>query len=121
MKKLLLPLLLIACGESQPEPLYLTEEFYEWVCHDYQDRSEIIVETSTCEDHETGLYWLIAETHMVDGSRLKRKMDKAENWHIDCLYQTRLPLAEEYCIEVEGVTLTAYVEPASWSGALFGD
>ena len=113
--------LLIACGESQPEPLYLTKEFYEWTCHDYEDKSEIVVTTNTCEDRESGLHWLIAESHMVDGSTFKRKMDKSENWNIDCVYQTRLPLVEDYCIEVDGVTLTAYVEPATWSGALFGD
>ena len=114
-------LLLFACGDSQPEPLLLTKEFYEWTCHDYENKSEIIVNTNTCEDHETGLYWLIAESHLVQGAGFKRKLDKAENWHIDCLYQTTLPLIEDYCIEVEGVTLTAYVEPATWSGALWGD
>ena len=113
--------LLMACGESQPEPLQLTKEFYEWHCSDYEDKSEIIVSTNTCEDHETGLYWLIAESHITYGHGFKRKLDKADNWHIDCLYQTKLPLIDDYCIEVEGVTLTAYVEPATWSGALFGD
>jgi len=115
--------LLLACGEqvTSPEPLYLTEEYYDWTCHDYEDRSEIIVSTNTCEDHETGLYWLIAESHLVAGGGFKRKLDKAPNWEIDCLYETKLPLLDDYCIEVGGVTLTAYVEPATWSGALFGD
>ena len=112
---------LVGCADTQPEPLYLTKEFYEWTCFDYEDRSEIVVTTNTCEDHETGLYWLIAESHMTYGSGFKRKLDKTENWPIDCLYQTELPLMDDYCIEVEGVTLTAYVEPATWSGALFGD
>tara|TARA_Y100001970_G_C14250663_1_gene871569 strand:+ start:2862 stop:3221 length:360 start_codon:yes stop_codon:yes gene_type:complete len=115
--------LLLACGEqtTNPEPLYMTKEFYDWSCSDYEDFSEIVVSTNTCEDHETGLYWLIAESHMVSGGGLKRKLNKADNWNIDCLYQTELPLIDDYCIEVEGVTLTAYVEPATWSGALFGD
>ena len=113
--------LLMACADPQPEPLWLTEEFYDWVCADYENHSEIVVTTNTCEDHETGLYWLIAESHMTYGTGLKRKLDKAENWQIDCLYQTQLPLVDDYCVEVEGVTLTAYVEPATWSGAFFGD
>jgi len=107
---------LIACSESEPEPVLLTKEFYEWTCNDYENHSEIIVNTSTCEDYETGLYWLIAESHLTYGSGFKRKLDKTDNWDIDCLYQTKLPLVDDYCIEVEGVTLTAFVEPASWFG-----
>ena len=113
--------LLFACAESQPEPVYLTEEFYSWTCHDYQDMSEVIVNTSTCEDHETGLYWIVAESHLTYGSGFKRKLDKSKNWQVDCLYQTEIPLVDDYCIEVEGVTLTAYVEPASWSGVFFSE
>ncbi len=120
MRTLLL-LICTACGESQPEPLLLTEEFYDWQCHDYEDISQIVISTNTCEDYESGLYWLVAESHLTRGSGFKRKLDKAENWHIDCLYQTEIPLIDDYCIEVEGVTLTAYVDPATWSGALAGD
>ncbi len=113
---------LIACGgDSQPEPLYLTKEYYTWACHDYEDRSEIVVSSNTCEDHESGLYWLVAESHMVMGSGYKRKLDKTADWETDCLYQTELPLFDDYCIEVEGVTLTAYVEPTTWTGALSGE
>jgi len=113
--------ILLACGDPQPEPLYLTKEFYDWSCSDYENHSEIVVTTNTCEDYETGLYWLIAESHLTYGSGVKRKLDKTSNWAIDCLYQTELPLIDDYCIEVEGVTLTAYVEPATWTGALSGD
>tara|TARA_B100001250_G_C19548578_1_gene677962 strand:+ start:245 stop:601 length:357 start_codon:yes stop_codon:yes gene_type:complete len=111
----------LACGESPPEPLYLTREYYEWTCHDYQDMSEIVVSTTTCDDHETGLLWLVAESQLTQSPGFKRKLDKTENWETDCLYQTELPLMDDYCIEVEGVTLTAYVEPATWSGVLAGD
>ena len=121
MRKLLLPLLLIACGETQPEPLYLTKEFYDWTCHDYEHKSEIVVTTSTCEDRDSGLHYLIAEYQLHERSGYKRHLTKADNWHIDCKWQTEFPLLEEICIEVEGVTLTAYVEPATWSGAFFGD
>jgi len=107
---------LMACGETQPEPIYLTQEFYDWTCHDYQDKSEIVVTTNTCEDYETGLYWLVAEYELVRGGGFKRKLDKADEWESDCLYETNLPLLDEYCIEVGGVTLTAYVEPATYSG-----
>ena len=111
----------IACGESQPEPILLTKEFYEWTCADYETISEITITSKTCEDYESGLYWLVAESHMNYGQGFKRKLDKTDNWDIDCVYQTEIPLIDDYCIEVEGVTLTAYVESATWSGALFGD
>ena len=113
--------LVFACGEPKPEPYHLTEEFYDWTCSDYENYSEIIVSTNTCEDHETGLQWLIAESHLTHGSGFKRKLDKTDNWQIDCLYQTELPLIEHYCIEVEGIPLTAYINPATWSGVLWGD
>jgi hypothetical protein len=119
--KSIICLSLVACGDSQPEPLYLTKDFYNWTCSDYENHSTITVTTVTCEDHESGLYWLIAESHLVAGGGFKRKLDKTSNWDIDCVYQTELPLIDDYCIEVDGVTLTAYVEPATWSGALFGD
>ena len=120
MIQLLLPLLL-ACGDSKPEPIYLTKEFYEWQCNDYENHSEIVVSTNTCEDHETGLSWLIAESHLTYGKGFKRRLDKTDNWSVDCLYQTELPLIDDYCIEVEGVTLIAYVDPASWSNIEWGD
>lgn len=120
MIKLLLPLL-VACGDPQPEPLLLTEGFYEWTCNDYQNHSEIVINTNTCEDNETGLHWLIAESHLTYGSGFKRRLYKTDNWSIDCVYQTELPLIDNYCIEVEGVTLTAYVDPATWSGIEWGD
>ena len=113
--------LLLSCADSQPEPLYLTGEFYKWSCKDYENHSEIIVNSNTCEDYETGLYWLIAESHLTQGSGVKRKLNKTPNWETDCLYQTELPLVDDYCIEVEGVTLTAYVEPATYSGILLGE
>ena len=114
--------LLMACaGESQPEPLYLTKELYNWTCKDYQDHSEIIVTTDTCEDQESGLYWLVAEYQLYNGEGYKRKLDKTDNWEIDCRWETQFALIEEFCISVDGVTLTAYVEPATYSGTLFGD
>ena len=114
-------LTLLACGPSQPEPLYLTKEFYDWTCNDYEYKSEIVVTTNTCEDHETGLYYLVAQYQMYYGPGYKRRLTKTDNWDIDCVWQTEFPLLEEFCIEVEGVTLTAWVEDATWSGALFGD
>ena len=123
MKLLLVNILLLTmgCGNSHPEEIYLTKEFYDWTCADYQDYSKIVVSTNTCDDYETGLYWLVAESHISYGQGLKRKLDKTENWNTDCLWQTELPLIDDYCIEVEGVTLTAYAEPATWSSALSGN
>ena len=118
---LLLLIGLLACGEPQPEPLYLTKEFYSWTCNDYEYKSEIVVTTNTCEDHETGLYYLIAEYQLYNTPGYKRRLTKTDDWHNDCEYQTEFPLIEEVCIEVVGVTLTAWVEPGTWTDALFGD
>ena len=113
--------LLMACGETQPEAIPLSQEYYNWTCKDYQDVSEIIVTSNTCEDEASGLHYLVAEYQLMDRSGFKRKLDKTDNWPIDCTWQTSFPLLEEYCIEVEGVALTAYVEPATYSGILSGD
>ena len=117
MKKLLIALLALGCGESPPEPLLLTKEFYSWSCKDYQDWSEIVVTSETCEDRESGLWYLIAETHLYTGKRYKRHLTQ----EVPCHYTTNFIFIDEVCIEVEGVTLTAWVEPATWSGIFLGD
>ena len=117
-------LLGIACNnpeEPQPEPLLLTKEFYSWTCRDYEHKSEIIVTTNTCEDRDSGLYYLIAEYQLYDEPGYKRHLTKTDNWNSDCVWQTEFSLIEDVCIEVEGVTLTAYVESPSWSGVVWGD
>jgi len=113
----ILSLILAACGASQPEPLYLTKEFYDWTCSDYEDHSELIVTSETCEDRESGLWYLIAETQLYTGDRFKRHLTQ----EVKCHYETNFIFIDEVCIEVEGVTLTAWVDEATWSGALFGD
>jgi hypothetical protein len=110
---------LIACGEVEPEPLFLTKELYEWNCYDFEEYSEIIVTTETCETKETGLHFLIAEYQLIGGFNQKANMIKPIP--DDCFWETSFILIDPVCIEVEGVTLTAYVEPATWSGTLFGD
>ena len=119
MKNLLLPLLLIcgACGEAEPEPLLLTKEFYNWTCSDYENHTEIVITSETCDDRDSGLWYLIAETHLYTGDRLKRHLTKEE----PCHYTTNFILIDEVCMEVEGVTLTAWVDPATWSDAVWGD
>ena len=121
----LLPIFTSACapneGDPPLDPIWLTREFYSWSCSDYENYSRITVETNTCEDRESGLYYLIAEYQLMDGSGYKRHLTKAENWHIDCLYSTEFSMIDEVCIQVDGVTLTAYVTEATWSGVLFGD
>ena len=104
---------LVACGAEQAdiaEPFYLTKENYEWSCKDYQDYSDIVVQTNTCEDIDTGLRFMIAEYFITDGDGFKRRMEKTDNWEIDCKWQTNFPLLEEYCIQVEGVTVTAFFD-----------
>ena len=87
--------------EKQPTPYPLTKEYYEWVCHDYEDVSEVEIETVTCDDD---VLYIVSEVHLNNGQVWKRKLDRGEA----CLYSTFIPLHDEYCIEVEGVTLTAY-------------
>ena len=114
---MILALLMACAGEVQPEPLYLAKEYYDWTCSDYQDHSEIIVTSETCEDRESGLWYLIAESSLYTGVSFKRHLTQ----EVPCHYETNFILIDEVCIEVEGVTLTAYVDPATWSGALFGE
>jgi len=109
--------LMMGCGETQPEPLHLTREFYSWTCKDYEDSTEIIVTSETCEDRDSGLWYLIAETQLYNGIKYKRHLTQ----DFDCHYETNFILIDDVCISVEGVTLTAYVDPATWSGAFFGD
>tara|TARA_B100001250_G_C19566562_1_gene685775 strand:+ start:452 stop:796 length:345 start_codon:yes stop_codon:yes gene_type:complete len=110
-------LLLLACGETQPEPYPLTREYYKWTCKDYQDHSEIIVTSETCDDVDTGLWYLIAETHLYNGTNYKRHLTQ----EVECYYETNFVLIDDVCISVEGVTLTAWIDPPTWSGALSGD
>ena len=109
--------LILACGEVQPEPVPLTREFYSWTCKDYQDNSEIIVISETCDDIDSGLWYLIAETQLYHGTKYKRHLTQ----DVECHYETNFILIDDVCISVEGVTLTAYVDPATWSGALLED
>jgi hypothetical protein len=108
---------LMACGETQPEPLYLTKEFYSWTCKDYEDHSELIVISETCEDRESGLWYLIAEVQLYTDYKFKRQLTQ----EVECHYKTSFVFIDEVCIEVEGVTLTAWVDEATWSGTLIGD
>ena len=117
MKKIFLLTCLIACnGEIEPEPIHLTQDFYSWTCKDYLDVSEIVVSTNTCEDYETGLHWIVAEYQLINGIIGKRKLNKVDDWEDSCAWETTFPLVEEYCITVEGVSLTAYVDEPSWAG-----
>ncbi len=115
----------LGCGESAPEPIWLTEDFYEWHC---DDTGSIVVSTETYECRETGLHFIIADAQMNDGENFKinLKNDKpCENAH----WEERIPIhAFGYHCEnpgtpsdVDGVTLTAYADSATWAGALFGD
>ena len=126
MKKfLIISLIAIGCGESQPEELFLTEDFYEWHC---SESGDIIVSTETYECHETGLHYLVAVAHMIDGEHFKINLKNdapCENAH----WEERIPISVfgYECADpgnpsdVDGVTLTAYVDEATLSGALFGD
>ena len=118
-------LLFTGCGEPQPEPLYLTADFYEWYC---DDTDAVVVTTETYECSETGLHFLVAEVHMRDGEIFKTNLKN--DWAcVEPHWEERVPVgALGYTCEdpgtpsdVAGVMLTAYVDPATWSEALFGD
>jgi len=91
--------------ESQPEPVYLTQEFYDWSCSDYEDYSEINVITETCDDD---VRFIVAELHLSDGDVWKTNLKREDI--ADCIWEERFVLIEEYCIQVEGVTLIAWVD-----------
>ena len=40
---------------------------------------------------------------------------------IPCHYQAEFIFIDEVCIEVEGVTLTAYIDEAEWSSSIWGE
>ena len=98
--------LLLACGEPQKEEIPLEGEFYSWTCKDYENHTEVIVTTETCENITSGLHHLIAEAFLIDGSNYKRHLvEKSE-----CEWETSFVFIDEVCIQVDGVTLTAVVD-----------
>ena len=108
----------VGCGEPKPEPLHLTEEFYEWECveedTDYPV-DKVVVWTETCD---TSVIWLISELHYTTGQFMKQRLYKDIG---SCHWEVTYPLVEADCELVSGVVVTAWVDPATWSGALFGD
>lgn len=89
--------------EAQPDPYPLTKEFYTWECSDYEDYTEVYVSTQTCDD---SVQFIVAELHLTTGDILKTNLKTA--FEGDCLWDEEILLTEEYCIQVEGVALTAY-------------
>ena len=110
--------LLLACGEPQPEPLWLTEEFYEWECEESTEDypvDRVVVYTETCDND---VVWLVSELHYNTGQFMKQRLFKDTT---SCYWEATYPLVDAKCDNVAGVTLTAWVNPATWSGALGGD
>ena len=111
MKHLLILSCLMACGEPKKEELLLEKDFYSWTCKDYEDSTEIIVTTETCESSESGLHFLIAEAFLIDGTHHKRHLTE----ETECEWSAKIVFIDEVCIQVDGVTLTAIVdEPSIW-------
>ena len=116
---------LIACGDAQPEEIYLTKDFYEWYC---DDSGAIVVTTETNECSETGLHFIIATAQMNDGEQFKINLKNDEPC-ISSHWEERIPVQVfgYHCedpgthSDVDGVALSAYVDSATWSGAIFGE
>jgi len=88
-----------------PQPLLLTSDHYSWSCDDYPDFSEVVVTTETCDED---VQYIVAELQIVQGPTWKTNLKT--NFEGDCLWEESFLLTEEYCVEVEGVALTAYVD-----------
>ena len=116
--KKILPLLLIACGgcgDGGVTPLYLTQEFYSWECVSKSEEypvDRVIATTSTCDE---SVIWIVSELHYTTGQFMKQRLYK----DADCRWQVEYPLVQAGCENVEGVTLTAWVNSASWPEVLF--
>ena len=102
--RLLTIMLLAACGaEAQPDPYPLSKEFYTWQCKDYEDFTEVIVSTETCDED---VQFIVAELQLETGRNLKTNLKTS--YEGDCQWEESFLLIDEYCIQVEGVALTAY-------------
>ena len=87
----------------EPKPFHLDREFYSWTCDDYVDYSEVIVTTETCDDD---VEFIVAELHLTDGNVWKTNLKT--DYEGSCQWEESFLLTEEYCIQVEGVALTAW-------------
>ena len=97
--------LMTACGSDTPQPYNLTKEFYTWECSDYEDYTEIIVETETCDD---SVQFIVAELHLTNGQVWKTNLKT--DYEGSCQWEESFLLTDEYCIQVEGVALTAWAQ-----------
>ena len=110
MKKYFPFFCLIACGPGQKEEIPLPGDYYDWTCKDYQDYTEVIVTTETCSRAEDGVYFLIAEAFLINGSSFKRHLTEDK----ECSWSTEIVFIDEICMEVDGVTLTAIVDESTY-------
>ena len=121
MKKLIVATIFLgACAPNQEptlESVALARDLYSWSCKDYDDHTEIIVETATCEDIDSGLHYLIAEYTLYNGPGYKTHLTEVNA----CEWSASFFLIDEVCISVEGVSLVALVEEPSWEGAFSDD
>ena len=88
-----------------PEPFALSKEFYEWSCKDYEDYTEILVTTNTCDSE---VRFIVAELQLADGNTWKTNLKRDQ--FDDCEWSENFILTEEFCVEVDGVALTAWID-----------
>ena len=109
MKSLILTFLLSSLSgcanleNSQPDPFPLNSELYSWGCSDYEDYSEVGVSTETCDED---IVYIVAELQFETGKIWKTNLKKETA--NSCDWKERFVFYDEYCIQVEGVALTAY-------------
>lgn len=110
MKKYLLLAGLIACGPEVKEEIPLPGDYYNWTCKDYQDYTQIIVNTETCANSEEGVHFLIAEAFLINGNSFKRHLTEVD----ECVWSTEIIFIDEVCMQVDGVTLSAIVDESTY-------
>ena len=99
-------LALLGCAtavKQQPDAYRLKDDLYDWACQDFEDVTEVEIKTWSCD---SSIAYIAAEVHLVEGLTWYSKMERGD----DCLYETFVPLYDDYCIEVEGVTVVAWAQ-----------
>jgi len=94
-------LLLMACQEpinNTGKIIEIPTEAYEWACHDKQEHSIVNVTAGVCNDFES----LVVSVSLINDGFIHEEM-----YHDGGCWWSASILQEEYCIEIENVSITA--------------